>query len=53
VEGLDWNIILGRDQCCLQELVVTIRSQRALGELASALCYNHSLIGIGLLRGGR
>jgi hypothetical protein len=44
VDGLDWSVILGQEICSLRELVVTIRSQRALGELASALCRNNSVL---------
>jgi hypothetical protein len=43
VDGLDWNHIVGREDCTLAELIVTVRSQQALGILASALCRNSSL----------
>ncbi|KAG7368411.1 hypothetical protein IV203_031154 [Nitzschia inconspicua] len=44
VDRLNWNTILGQDNCSLRELVVTIQSQKALGELAWALSYNTSLV---------
>jgi hypothetical protein len=44
IDGLDWSEMLGHDNCSLRELVVAIRSQRALRELASALCCNKSVV---------
>ena len=43
VKGLDWDAILNHQKCKMEELRVTMRSTRALADLATALAKNTSL----------
>jgi len=43
VNELDWGAILSHEKCELHDLRVTIKSPRALADLAKALCNNTSL----------